>query len=605
MATARKGKMPELQFKGKEFVYNHHLTVPYRPLEMDAGKSVGKPNLNGNLIIHGDNLHALKALLPLYAGKVDCIFIDPPYNTGNENWSYNDNVNSPMMREWLSSNPVTIEDGLRHDKWCAMMYPRLKLLHELLSDEGSLWITLDDNEAHHAREMLGEIFGAQNFLATFVWQSKDTPGNNSTGIAETHNYVLCFRKSDKFIGRLLERTEAQIANYSNPDHDKRGDWLGAPLTRAEHRDRDYYALTNSAGRKVWPPKGSSWRRPPAKMKWLQEDNRIWWGKQGDAEFPMEKKFLTEAKAGVVNQTWWPYEFAGSTRNAGAELKEIFGGEKPFPTPKPRALIERILHLATDERSIILDSFAGSGVTAHAVLVANRKDEGDRRFILAECEEYADELTAERVRRAIKGYEFEGTQREELLRESINLNSLKNPDKLLAQAEALENLDGHRFDRIKREIENGEFVLTGEKKIADKTDGLGGEFTFCTLGEALDLDKILTGKKLPDYESIGAWLFHTATGESLNMSKVRKSIWFLGESTAYYVWLVYKPDLDFLKSNNAALTLELAQKIAGDREHKEKCHLVFAPAKYVPNKALLPLGVEYAPLPFALYRVEKD
>ena len=145
--------MPELQFKGKEFVYNHHLTVPYRPLEMDASKSVGKPNLNGNLIIHGDNLHALKALLPLYAGKVDCIFIDPPYNTGNENWSYNDNVNSPMMKEWLSSNPVTIEDGLRHDKWCAMMYPRLRLLHELLADNGVLHASIDDNELYDLRLM--------------------------------------------------------------------------------------------------------------------------------------------------------------------------------------------------------------------------------------------------------------------------------------------------------------------------------------------------------------------------------------------------------------------------------------------------------------------
>jgi adenine-specific DNA-methyltransferase len=439
--------MPELQFKGKEFVYNHHLTVPFRPLEMDAKKSIGKPDLNGNLIIHGDNLHALKALLPLYAGKVGCVFIDPPYNTGNEGWNYNDNVNSPMMKEWLSSNPVNSEDMLRHDKWCAMMYPRLKLLHELLSEDGSFWMTIDDNEVHHARGVLNDIFGSDNFLATFVWQSKDTPGNNSTGIAETHNYVLFYRKSDKFATRLLERNEEQIANYTNPDNDERGDWLAAPLTRAEHRDRDYYALTNNVGRKVWPPKGSSWRRPPAKMKWLQEDNRIWWGKKGDTEFPMEKKFLKEAKEGVVNQTWWPYEFAGSTRNAGAELKEIFGGEKPFPTPKPRLLLERIIDLATDESSIVLDSFSGSGTTAHAVLAINKKDEGSRRFILVEGEDYADELTAERVRRAIKGYKFEGTQREELLNENVTLNTLKNPDKLLDQVEAVENLQSHRFDKM--------------------------------------------------------------------------------------------------------------------------------------------------------------
>src|ERR1700688_2175855 len=153
--------MPTLEFKGKSFVYAHHLSVPFRELVVDAKKSLPakgqKPSLDDNLIIHGDNLHALKALLPVYAGKVDCIFIDPPYNTGNEGWSYNDNVNSPMVKEWLSSNPIGIEDGLRHDKWCAMMWPRLRLLYELLSEYGSLWVTLDDNEVHRARCLLDEI----------------------------------------------------------------------------------------------------------------------------------------------------------------------------------------------------------------------------------------------------------------------------------------------------------------------------------------------------------------------------------------------------------------------------------------------------------------
>jgi adenine-specific DNA-methyltransferase len=443
--------MPELSFKGKEFVYNHHLSIPFRPLVPDAARSVGPVDLAGNLILHGDNLHALKALLPIYAGRVDCVFIDPPYNTGNEKWSYNDNVNSPMLREWLNSNPIGIEDGLRHDKWCAMMYPRLRLLHELMSERGAIFITIDDNEVHQLRSLMDEIFGDKNFLANFVWQSKDTPGNNAEGIAETHNHVLLYRKTDQFAGALLERNPEQLANYTNPDNDKRDVWLAAPLTRAEHRDRDYYPLTNPAGKKVWPPKGSSWRRPPAKMKWLQEDNRIWWGKDGDGEFPMEKKFLSEAKNGVVNQTWWPYEFAGSTRNAGAELKQIFGGEKPFATPKPIQLIRRILELATDESSIVLDSFAGSGTTAHAVLAANRADEGDRRFILVEGESYADEVTAERVRRAIKGYEFQGTQREVLFTQRMTWNSLKTIDRAFSQISSIENLEEHRFDRVTRTV----------------------------------------------------------------------------------------------------------------------------------------------------------
>ena len=216
----------------------------FRPLGVHAEKGIGEPTLDGNLIIHGDNLHALKALLPLYAGKVDCIFIDPPYNTGNEDWCYNDNVNAPMIKEWLDANPVGIEDGLRHDKWCAMIWPRLRLLHELLAEDGSFWMTLDDNEVSRGRLLLDEIFGRENFVANFVWQSKDTPGNNSTGVAETHNYILFYQKSNSFSPNLLERNEGQISNYSNPDNDARGDWLAAPLTRAEHRDRDYYSIPN-------------------------------------------------------------------------------------------------------------------------------------------------------------------------------------------------------------------------------------------------------------------------------------------------------------------------------------------------------------------------
>jgi adenine-specific DNA-methyltransferase len=287
------------------------------------------------------------------------------------------------------------------------------------------------------------------------------------------------------------------------------------------------------------------------------------------------------------------------------IKEIFG-EKVFDTPKPVELVKWVLSLVETDSAVVLDSFAGSGTTGHAVLQANSEDGGSRRFVLVEGEEYADKLTAERVRRVIKGYKFEGTQKEELLREPVTFTSLKNPEKLMKQVEGIENLDGHRFDDIKKEVRDGELVVTGEKKVAKKTEGLGGEFTYCMLGEPLDLDKILTGKKLPEYEAIGAWLFHTATSEALATNKVRKSEWYLGESAAYHVWLVYKPELEFLKSSQAALTLELAERIAKDPRSKSgKRHLVFAPAKYVPNKTLLPMGVEYAPLPFALYRVEKD
>jgi len=637
--------MPEIVFKGKEYVYNHHLTVPYRPLLPDAGKSMGAADMSGNLVIHGDNLHALKSLLPRYAGAVDLVFIDPPYNTGNEGWCYSDGVNSPIMKEWLSTNPVDGEDMLRHDKWLCMMWPRLTLLRELLSERGSIWMTLDDNEVHRARMVMDEMFGAENFLANFVWQSKDTPGNNSTGVAETHNNLVAYRKSEAFSGNLLERNEEQIGNYTNPDNDKRGPWLAAPLTRAEFRERDFYPIRNKAGREVSPPKGSSWRRPPAKMKWLEEDERIWWGKSGDTEFPMEKKFLTEAKSGVVNQTWWPYEFAGSTRNAGAEIKEIFGGEKVFETPKPIQLLERILELASDETSLILDSFAGSGTTAHAVLKANAKDGGNRRFILVEGENYADRLTAERVRRAIKGYAWVGTQREELLKEKITWSQFRKAGEWLEKVEAIKAREGfgerlplpqagegrgeggpqaslaldaavstphaspltphpsRRFERIAVKLDDGWLTVEGEKRVSKMAEGLGGEFTYCTLGEPLDLEKMLSGESLPDFGALGAWLFHTATGATLPPAPQAAPEFYLGEAANAHVWLIYQPSLGFLKSPDAALTLSRARQFAewGRARAANKRHLVFAPAKYLSNKQLTELGVDYVPLPFALYR----
>jgi adenine-specific DNA-methyltransferase len=597
--------MPELQFKGKEFVYNHHLTVPFRPLEMDAKKSIGKSNLNGNLIIHGDNLHALKALLPLYAGKVDCIFIDPPYNTGNEGWNYNDNVNSPMMKEWLSSNPVNSEDMLRHDKWCAMMYPRLKLLYELLSENGSFWITLDDNEVHHARAMLDEIFGDDHCIGQLAWQ-KRTSRENRAVLSPSIDHLIAYSRSSSSLWRLFRNVlDVEDEGYSNPDNDPRGEWKSIPFSAQGYRKNQVYKITTPTGKVLEPPKGRSWGATEPEFNSLKQKKRVYWPKEGDGR-PRIKQFPEDAK-GLVPDTLWLASEVGDTESSKKLLLEIFSdrAEVNFHAPKPPALVERILRIATKSNSVVLDSFAGTGTTAQAVMLANKHDSGNRVFVLVELEDYADTLTAERVRRVIKGYKFEGTQREELLTESITFNTLKNPDKLLKQVDGIENLEAHRFDKIKKELKDGRLVVTGEKKITDKMGGLGGEFTFCTLGPALDLDKILTGKSLPDYETIGAWLFHTATSEPLNTSKIRKKNWYLGESSAYHVWLIYEPDLDFLKSNKAALTLELAEKIAKDGDHKGKRHLVFAPAKYVPNKTLLPMRIEYAPLPFALYRVEKD
>ena len=329
-----------------------------------------------NILIQGDNLLALKALEQDFTGKVKCVFIDPPYNTGSAFEHY--------------------DDGIEHSLWLSLMRDRLELLKRLLTEDGSLWIAIDDNEAHYLKVLCDEIFGRRNFVANIVWQSKDTPGNNASAIAQTHNMVLVYAKSEAWTPRLIPRSEEQIANYKNPDDDERGPWLGTPLTRAEHRDRDYYAIKNDAGREVRPPRGSSWRRPPAEMKRLQAEGRIYWGKDGDSEFPVEKKFLTEVKAGVVPQTWWPYEFAGSTRNASAEMKNIYEGQKTFDTPKPEKLIMRVLEVATTGGDLVLDSFGGSGTTA---AVAHKMG---RRWIMAELGEHCETHIVPRLAKVIDG-----------------------------------------------------------------------------------------------------------------------------------------------------------------------------------------------------------
>jgi adenine-specific DNA-methyltransferase len=605
--------MSELNFKGKEFVFNHHLAVPHRPLVPDASKSIGTPRLDGNLVIHGDNLHALKSLLPLYAGKVDCVFIDPPYNTGNEGWAYNDNVNSPMMQEWLKNNPIGIEDGLRHDKWCAMMWPRLRLLHELLSDAGSIWITLDDNEVHRARAMLDSIFGEQNFVATCIWHKNFSPKPSAQFFSEDHDYLLVYAKNKEvWRPNLLERTEDMDARFTNPDNDPRGPWMSGDVSARNYYGEGTYAVTTPTGQRIdGPPPGRYWTVSESKFLEMDRDNRIWWGDDGNNR-PRLKRFLTDVQQGRVPQTLWRFQEVGHTQDAKKELLSILefaSAGDVFVTPKPVALLRRVLDLATTEHSIVLDSFAGSGTTGHAVLAANKADGGDRKFILVECEDYADALTAERMRRVMSGYSFQGNHRTELLQRQLTFTDLRRANRLLDDIAAIENLEGPQYDRIEKKVKDGVLLVEGVKQITERMEGLGGEFTYCTLGEAVDMDRMLTGEALPSFDQLGALLFHMATNEAIQPGAVlldeATGVGYLGESAQYHVWLIYKPELAFLKSREAALTMAKAQAFAVAKPGSKK-QLVFAPAKFVSQKLLneARLPVEFAPLPWALYRAER-
>lgn len=411
--------MPTLHWIGKDKVINHHQDVPFRILEKQYTFSNGEQSPDGvseNKIIHGDNLEALKSLLPEYEGKIKCIYIDPPYNTGNEGWVYNDNVNDPKIKKWLGQVVgKESEDLSRHDKWLCMMYPRLKLLHKLLAEDGAIFISIDDNEQANLRLVCDEIFGVSNFITNVIWEKKSSPQNDAKWFSDTHDFVLFYCKSkSNFKINKLKRTDEQNSIYKNSDEfdgiDEngrfygRGPWFAGDMTVKTVNENALYPITTPAGNVVYPAKGRAWVYFQDKFNELCNDNRITFGKTGSNK-PCIKRFLTEIEGnGVVPKTNWHFKEVGENRNARQELKNIFEEVQfPFQTPKPSKLLERVVQIASNEGDIILDSFAGSGTTAHAVLNLNKQDNGNRKFILIEMEDYADNITSERVKRVIKGY----------------------------------------------------------------------------------------------------------------------------------------------------------------------------------------------------------
>ena len=534
--------MPTLDFYGKEIVHSYHYGISHRPLETDIAKSLNPAETGDNLIIHGDNLHALKALLPRYAGRVKCIYIDPPYNTGNEGWVYNDKLNSPELKRWFRQE-VGSDDLERHDKWCCMMWPRLQLLKELLADDGAIFVSIDDNEQHHLRMLMDEIFGEQNFVASFVWNKKNVVQNDARFASVNHEYVIGYRKSGSFTKfNTLPRTETANRRYTNPDNDPKGPWQSVALQAKSGTQESVYQVTFPNGVSWTPPSGTYPKFTKENLLKLYDDGQLFFGKSG-RNVPRLKKYLSEVMSGMVSNSLLTTDEVGSTQSA-TELLNRTMGESVFESPKAVGLITRLLKLTTDKDSIVLDSFAGSGTTGHAVLALNKEDGGNRQFILVEGQDYADRITAERVRRVIRGVP---EARDKSLRE-----------------------------------------------------GLGGSFTYCTLGQPIEIEGMLSGDNLPEYGVLASYLLYKAATISPEAASLRPlnddGLFYETGATDYY--LLYRPDLEWLRSNEGVLNRERAERIsrAVRAANRERNALVYAPCKYINQRELARLGLEFCQLP---------
>lgn len=536
--------------------------MPYRSLKPNPKKSLNynsKNPLEDNLIIHGDNLETLKALLPKYGGRVDCIYIDPPYNIGNEGWVYNDNVNSPLMKHWLKKT-VDSEDLERHDKWCCMMWPRLKLLRELLAEDGVIFVSIDDNEQHRLRMMMDEILGEEHHLATITVRS-NPGGRDYGGIAQTHDYVLVYGKescsklelipvdkdtlpledkSGRFEIRELRNRNKKFNKENRPN-------LFYPFfVDLKHKDvnnlHPVSVIPKKGWKKIYPEKTEGiqtvWRWSKEKVQKNNDDVAA--RKKRTGKFGIWEKFRRTGK----RQRSIFYDKKYRTENGTLLLKTIFG-TSVFPYPKSCDLISDLLTVSTEKESIVLDSTAGSGTTAHAVLDLNKQDNGNRKFILVECEDYADTITAERIRR----------------------------------------------------------VINGVPNAKDKSlqDGTGGSFTYCTMGKPMDTSDMLAGKALPDYSALASHLLYMSSAISTEktLKQKKNGLFYSTDTTDYY--LLYKPDLKYLQGTKSGLTAEQAESISKRNRHA----IVFASDKEMTQRELSKLNIEFCRLPDATLGRSKD
>ncbi len=554
--------MPALTWTGKNEVRHHHETVPIRTLELDEPNSHAKgidgwkPSLDDNLIITGDNLDAMKALLPKYAGKVDVIYIDPPYNTGNEGWVYNDNVNSPMIKDWLGK-AVGNDDLQRHDKWLCMMYPRLQLMKQLLKIRGVIFVSIDDNEVHHLRAVMDEIFESQNFVAEFVWKSRQNKDNrNITGVSVDHEYILAYSISSE--SRLFVGANRNLSQYSNPDNDPRGVWASANmvgLLDEKQRPNCHYDLIHPQTNINYGKPLMGWRYDKKTMQRLIEEERVIFPSSPKGR-PRRKVFLNEIESlpnysSVIKSDIY-------TRTGSEEIKNIFR-DKYFEYPKPTVLLREFLEQVSNPNALVLDAFAGSGTTGHAVLKLNAEDGGNRKFIL-----------------------------------------LQQPEALTEGSPAYEagfkTVDDITRERIRRVIDG-----VPAAKDAQLKEGLGGSFTAVTLGQAIDPLKILKGEDLPSREALARYLYYTLELTSLPQVEAYHPTGFFAESESRCYYLHYEASKEWFLTQGANLTASQLEAISKHANKKGKEAFVLAPAYYI-SKEDLPKNVIAHHIPYDIQRL---
>ena len=538
--------MPTLEWIGKDKVVNHHQQVPYRVLEAQYTYNAERSD---NMIIRGDNLEALKSLLPKYEGKVKCIYIDPPYNTGNEKWVYNDNVNDPKIKAWLGKVVgAEGEDLSRHDKWLCMMYPRLMLLKKLLAKDGIILISIDDNEAANLKRIADEIFGVTNYITNFIWRKVDSPNDNKVAVTPDHEYIMAYAGDSSLLKLSPMHSDSIVKAYGQVDEQGRryrDRLLKKNGRNSLRRDRPtmFFPLLAPDGTEVFPIHDNG------------EEARWSMGKDGIERQKKAGTLIWKKKIKNGIECWEPYtrEYAPddptrpypsmwhdlpTMRQAKAVLRSIFDTSDLFDTPKPAELIERILDMVNDSNAIVLDSFAGSGTTAHAVLNKNKADGGNRKFILVEMMDYADSITAERVKRVIDGY----TQDQEvvLFDEEITASNLEQGAELLAEAKAVAKDAKGKYSSVKKPVmEDNHLKVVAVNKAKDAVPGTGGDFTFYDLGEMLLLPNGNLNENVPT-EKIREYVYYMETKEALSENS-NGNPYFMGTSRGAAYYFYYEKD----------------------------------------------------------------